>query len=484
MMRLLFTPESPRPWALMRVLLAGALLWDAISRWPFAIELYSSAGFSFPAYPNEDLKPYPMEPLATVVLHSALVVLIGMLFVGWHSRLCAVLVCGLTAWFSLLDAAGTLTKYTVISLHLLLLMSFAQPGGAFSVDAWRRNRHGRGTPLVSTWPRWLLRVLVCSIYLGAAVTKIRLPDFATGDLLEFSLLDDAYGGGEWGLWLATKPKLLILASFATIGFELLFPVLVWVPRLRRVMLLCSVMFHLGLGVMMHLEIFSPVMFAALCVFLTEEDFAPFQKGMRKIWAVVPRRKQLSEFQQPRARWEIACFWNLGVFLLIACGLIAGLTWYQYREDVYGVFHRTVVIEFPAVETDQANEMIDAFEPEYRDYFHRIEIGSRIGYRHVYGERDTFQPGQVVYVMARLLQPHPSWDLEWELTAPQQAGEEQPSSDVYPRRLEASHSYASIGFQLKPKFPAGPYKIRLYVSERFGARELIKEIEFELVKDAD
>ena len=125
--------------------------------------------------------------------------------------------------------------------------------------------------------------------------------------------------------------------------------------------------------------------------------------------------------------------------------------------------------------------MDAFEPEYRDLFHRIEIGSRLGYRRVYGERETFEAGQVVYVMARLLQPHPSWELEWELIAPGEKGDDPPTASFI-RRLDASHSYASIGFLLKPEFPPGRYRIRLAVGERFGSKEVVKEIPFELVKN--
>ena len=84
---------------------------------------------------------------------------------------------------------------------------------------WPAYRH-RYDNLSATWPRFLLRVMVSAIYLGAVVTKLRLPDFANGDLLMFSLLDDRWGGGRLGMWLATQPRLLVLASFATILFEM------------------------------------------------------------------------------------------------------------------------------------------------------------------------------------------------------------------------------------------------------------------------
>lgn len=478
----LFTPESPRPWAVMRIVLATALLWDAGNRWFYVVELYSTEGFLFPAFPASSIQPFAFGPLTTVILASLLVVLLGMLVIGWHSRFCAIVVLGLMAWFALIDAAATLTKYTAISFHLLLLMSFAQPGGVWSVDAWWRKRRQVGIPLASAWPRMLVRLLVASIYLGAAVTKIRLPDFATGDLLEFSLLDDAYGGRGIGLWLSTKPRLLILASYATITFELLFPFLIWVPQLRRGMLFLGVSFHLLLAAMMHLEIFSPVMIAALCAFLKESDLQAIHRLVaRRIWNSFHKTPSspIVKLTTSSVKWAGL---NIGLFLLVATSSVAGLAYCQYQQNVYGVFHENEKMAFPDVASIQAYEMIDAYQPDYRDYFHRIEIGSRLGYRHTFGERARFRSGQVVFVIARLLQPHPSWELEWELIAPKEPGEDQPAIANYMRRLDASHSYTSIGFQLKPEFPSGNYVIRLSASERLGAKEVIVEIPFELIKD--
>jgi hypothetical protein len=91
---------------------------------------------------------------------------------------------------------------------------------------------------------------------------------------------------------------------------------------------------------------------------------------------------------------------------------------------------------------------------------------------------------VVFAMARLLQPHPSWDLEWELIPPRDGDQAEAPTASYLRQLDASHSYASIGFQLQPELPAGRYLIRLSASERLGPKELIQEIPFELIKPVE
>ena len=47
-----FAPESPRPLALMRIVLGLVLIVEAGVRWPSAIELYSTAGLPMPPFPR------------------------------------------------------------------------------------------------------------------------------------------------------------------------------------------------------------------------------------------------------------------------------------------------------------------------------------------------------------------------------------------------------------------------------------------------
>ena len=236
----LFAVESPRSYALMRIGLATVWLWEFFGKWPFAVELYSVAGnvTRFPGFPEITL-----SASNTVMLHSLMLVSLVAVLIGWWTRLNLALSGFLVLGFAFQDAISTLTKYTAISTHLLILLAFTQSGAVWSVDAWFRRRHTSAVPLSPVWPRRLMQLLVCSVYWGAAITKIRLPDFATGDLLEFSLLDDAYGGTYFGHWIATHPQLLIVGSLLTVVYEVLFPVLIWIPCMRRVMLCCGVLFH-------------------------------------------------------------------------------------------------------------------------------------------------------------------------------------------------------------------------------------------------
>lgn len=484
----LFAVESPRPRAVMRIGLAAVLLWEFARKWPFTVELYSSAGnvTAFPGFPE-----IVLSASTAVMLHTFILMSLAAVMFGWWTRLNLIVSAVLMLGFAFQDAISTLTKYTVIGSHLLILLAFTQSGAVWSVDAWLRRRSTSAIPLSPVWPRRLMQLLVCGVYWGAAVTKIRLPSFATGDLLEFSLLDDAYGGTYLGHWLATHSEWLIVGSLLTVFYEVLFPVLVWIPRMRRVMLCCGVLFHSTLWATMHLEIFSPLMIVALTAFTDERDWKwlRWNRGQDSSTKVREVGQAFSSAIDPRAtpgRQGYPLLWtavNLVTYAAVAGGAVAfGLHW-QKTHDRYGVFGGTGTDEVVEIDADDAITMIDAFEPDYADYVHRVEVGHRLGHRHVFGDDSTFAVGEVVTIMVRFAQPHPNFILDWKLIPPQADGRtpDETIAAHLSRQIDSTHAYSSIGFQMEEDFRPGRYLIRFTLREPYTAPELIREIPFELVK---
>ena len=126
-----------------------------------------------------------------------------------------------------------------------------------------------------------MQILICSVYVGAVVTKIKTATYANGDLVTFSLLDDHWGGSRFGMWLTTLRHVPLLLSWAMLLYEILFPVLVWVPRCRLPMLLTAFAVHACLGWLLSLGPFTPIMFAALLSFVEECESADFDIRFQK-----------------------------------------------------------------------------------------------------------------------------------------------------------------------------------------------------------
>ncbi|HVW00894.1 MAG TPA: HTTM domain-containing protein, partial [Planctomycetaceae bacterium] len=254
-----FAPVCPRMLARIRVALGLLLLYDAAWRWPYAVELYSSAGLPMPLMPNSVLVPPTPTAFWAVVLDTLQLFALAAATLGWCTRFSLLAAAVLMTWLGLLDFPGTFAKYSVISIHLLVLLAVSGSHRVWSIDAWV-GRWNRGQcRLVPIWPQRLIALMLCAVYFGAGLTKVRMPEFANGDLLMYSLLDNFWGSGELSSWLASHPHLLALSSLAVMLFELVAPFLFWVPALRKPVWLLAVLLHVGMAALMHLSIFSPVM---------------------------------------------------------------------------------------------------------------------------------------------------------------------------------------------------------------------------------
>lgn len=505
----LLAPASPRPAAVLRILLGVVFLYDAAVRWPYAVELYSSAGLPMPAFPawqyaEQALVPPIPGPALAVSLHSLLIFAWAAVALGWWTRCSLLLALVLSLWLGLLDQTGTFKKYSVLGAHAMLLLAFTRSGAWWSLDRFWSKERDAAARLSPVWPLRLLQLLAINIYFQSALLKLRLPDFLDGELLMFSLLDDAWGGGAWGKWLATRPRLLSWASWAAVAVEVIVPALIWIPRTRRAALLLAVAFHLALAALMQLGIFSFAMLALLSAFLTEADLqalARFREALlrrirRPIWRLLARRPRRQppvgtsgsvpaaalpdRTSRRREKWRALAAGrpriSLGLYLLAACVSVGVDVAVQRAADWYGVFGRKR-LSSPAVEINDprlAGRIFAARPMEPRDAVHRLDLGSRLSRSGTLalGESRTFRRGMVVHAVARLIGGATQRLATWQLIRPDGASFEQS------HRLEAGVTHASIGFQLTGDLPAGIYRVLLHLDGQPAA-----ERAFEITGDA-
>jgi hypothetical protein len=496
-----FAPESPRLLALVRIALGLVLLGDALLHWRYAIELYSTFGPAIPTFvrqidvrPDEDVTvddahpghPRRAEamfpdliprPTVAVVAHTFLIYSLASVTLGWHTRASLAAAFLLALWMAPHDVTATFGKHFVLALHLLLLLVFSRCGAAWSVDAIAGRKCNDACPLSSVCPRRLIQILICSIYLGAVVTKIKSPTFANGDLLTFSLLDDRWGGGRFGMWLTTVRHVPLLMSWGTLAFELSFPVLVWIPRWRLPLVAVAFVVHATLGWLLSLGIFTPLMFVALLAFLEERDLARIgclvssltlwdriaSAGVPASAGGVPQAPaeggtptmalSQSYVSRPKTLRRSACHLIAGVAVVAAGWAI------QYSYDWYGAFGRRTFPPLQEVSAGEFAEMLAGRPPAWEDYFHRVELGNRFGGNQVFGSPDRFRIGQRAYLLTQMPMPHPTVELEGLLIAPDGR-----RCARFTHRFEAGFSYAINGFELTPELPPGGYRVILRVEE--------------------
>lgn len=456
----------------MRIGLGLVLLCDVLPKWRHVVELYSSAGVPLPVFPETIYEPPALGAVGTIVVYMLLVYALFAVMIGFKTRVSLLVAFVLFTWLAWLDFPGTYKKYSVIAQHLLVMMAFTRSHAAWSIDAMLDREKTTRSQLSPVWPRTLMCALLSFIYFGAVVTKIRLADFGTGDLMTFSLLDVRWGGGRLGLWLATMPALMMVLSYLTVLFELSAVTLLWVSQVRRWMLLLAIGFHASLGITLHIGIFSPLMVVALLAFLRESDLALLTRFIRRNSGKSAQPGgRLNRFSQTSSKVPWAYYVGAAT-VVVAIGIIQ-----QYRADYGNAFSANKVPQWKELDAKTVAGIKSATPADgasyvrmkHADYFHRIDIGSRLGYPLVFGKTDSFTPEDTIYVLARLQRQHPDMQLVWRMTGPGGTSETE-------RTLTSQFSHAWIGFRLNgPDTPPGKYTLILEANGEEVARR-----KFELV----
>ncbi len=253
-----FEPVAPARLAVLRIVLITlqALLFTK----PLADHL------DLIRFNDSFVNPEPLMRLLTMVVPESVVrtegVLTAVYYGAWVPALLAVLgvvarpmvaLYALSQWFLVLHRYSYGEKHHPEALFLLvlLLLSLTPCDRALSISAWRKRRQGRHAELNTTDGMWVLRtgmVLLSTAYFMAGLCKMVLGGFAwmKGPTLQGYMLQDAV---RWdlpvGLWLCRQSEMCTVSSVMAVGFELFFPVILFVPRLAPVFLLMGASFHTG-----------------------------------------------------------------------------------------------------------------------------------------------------------------------------------------------------------------------------------------------
>ena len=425
--RFFFDEEAPFGLALIRASLPLVVLTTMLPRWVWVRELYSLDGAPTPltfAYPGWE-GWFPIFPATVAVaLFTALIVFSVALMVGWMSRLSAVACCALFTYFTLCDAVGTMTKYAVITSHVLLLLSLSRCGEVWSVDAWLKRRRdgepvGLAPPVSPAWPRRLIQLLIGIVYLGAAATKMHTPSYFSGDQLMFWMRTELNSSNPLGDYLAFYPALMQVMAYITIIWEVLFLFMCWQGLSRKIMLTIGIFFHVMTLFTLGLIVF-PMLYCFLYLsFVNTDDVAWARLKLRNLasklsWKVKesPEASTTRDAIPPQW-WNVAGAAPVFGVILAAFTLLGVMA--EYHSDLYGERRPEGRYALIPASDDRLN---DLFGPEVEiavsDQLFSFEVGTVTVGGTLADRRRTFEQGEHAVVQCCFNPPHEDMWVEVDL----------------------------------------------------------------------
>ena len=286
-----FAEETPFGLAIVRILISIACLLVTVPRWIYTRELYSLDGAPSPladGYGFFNFLPIPSGGMA-VALMTILSFACFTACIGWCTRISMMIAAVLYTYLNLLDSLSTMTKYSVITSHVLFLLSVSQCGAVWSVDSWlRRRRLGLPRPRSLTdypkfaaWPRRLTQVLIGAVYFGASLTKMHTPAYFSGDQLLHWMMTNVNNANPVGEWMTLFPQSLVLFAYIGIVWEVLFVFSSWSGWGRICMLSLGVLFHVMTTLTLGLYLFPITCISIYFSFLNSDDVVHFAASWRR-----------------------------------------------------------------------------------------------------------------------------------------------------------------------------------------------------------
>lgn len=307
--------EPPTTLALVRILVAAAILGDLLMAWHLELvpELWTPPPFGLGYGANSRDLPWTLELLdrsreAGGAVWGAATLSAVFLLTGTFTRLSALLLALLYAQLSRISPSADRGIDDLLRIACLLL-ACSGAGARWSVDAWAARLRGRPRrTLIPAWPRYLLLTQVLWVYFSCANHRSDEDWWLQGGFSALGkILSDPHFARFTPGSIAPLYTLTQLGTLATMIFELSAPLmLLWTwyertpsrpgrlrllantLRVRWLWLGVGVTFHLGIALTMRLGMFPFGMLALYPVFLSPREI---ERAWRRV--LLTRSKRLT-----------------------------------------------------------------------------------------------------------------------------------------------------------------------------------------------
>ena len=423
-----FAEEVPYGMAIVRILMPLALLIPMLGRWSHARELYSTDGSPAPLsvlYGHGAILPI-LPGGVIVAMMTLMVVFLFLSSAGFFTRFSLWGGTILFVYINLQDSISTMTKYSVIASHVLLLLSLSNCGAVWSVDAWlaerKRNRtllpdeptpdaSAQDAPRFPVWPRRLVQLLIGIVYFGAAITKLHTPAYFNGDQLMFWMITHVNFEHPLGEHLALFPPVLVVFAYISVVWEILFVFLCWRGWGRISMLILGISFHLGTTLLLGLYVFPCVCIATYFAFLNEDDIRSISARFR-LWRHKRGTDSSFAVSRPVSAGLLSANSPLGPIpapalyaALLIVSTILGVE-AEHWIDPYGVRRAQGPYTLKEVPRDKVLKMLAPSEPvRPEDRVFSFQLGRDMISGHLIGIKKEFRQGEVLVAQCRFHPPH-------------------------------------------------------------------------------
>lgn len=287
--RFFFTPQSPVPICLFRILYGSMVVATVLLFQHDWLSWYGVHGWVRLATMRQ-LEPGMRLNLFTVLpqndrwINALFWVFLGsavLLTLGFLTRLNMVFV------FLCLTSIDQRNLYILHGGDTFLRVAgffliFAPAGAALSLDRLLRVRRGKeGGHIMprSPWAQRIIQIELSLVYLMSFWWKLLGDPWVNGTALFYVVRVNELQRFPVPHWIA-QPILLRLGTWLTLALEFSLGVFIWFKRLRYPLLLLGLLFHLSIEYALNIPMFQWDILSAYVLFVDADDVSRFAKWIR------------------------------------------------------------------------------------------------------------------------------------------------------------------------------------------------------------
>jgi hypothetical protein len=263
----------------LRVAISIFLLNEVYFNWPAMDVLYGPEPFTgLKANSLATIHGVPLFFLRThymwLIYGYIIVILLNILGVGkWLTGLLLFL---MVDFFQNMNLAFVNGGDRMVWLILLWLI-FADSYGYFTLHTNKNSveKNKKLHNLISNLAALSIMLQLCVAYFSSGIQKLNDPSWLNGEGTYYALSMERFMGTSFNKYIVQQKWVDYITNYGTILFELLFPVLIWIKKFRKPLLISGVVFHLCISIFLMIYGFEIVFMMLYGFFLPDKKLVDY-----------------------------------------------------------------------------------------------------------------------------------------------------------------------------------------------------------------
>lgn len=134
--------------------------------------------------------------------------------------------------------------------------------------------------LVSNLAAYSIMFQLCLSYFLSGMEKLVDPFWLNGEGTYYALSVERFMGTPYNKYLVQFKWFNLFTNYFTIAFELLFPLLIWIKKIRKPLLITGIIFHAGIYIFMMIYGFQVVFILMYGMFLPNDQLLQFTQNVK------------------------------------------------------------------------------------------------------------------------------------------------------------------------------------------------------------